>query len=104
MNKLHHRLHRHIKHHLKLQHYKHTGKVLHHRYTSYRGLAVVLVLAGTGMVATTLVQRAAPDALFGVYAMVQGPVPPTSAVITTPAAGSVKSRDTLVAGTCPIIT
>lgn len=105
MNKLHHRLHRHIKHHLKLQQHKHTGKVLHHKHTSYRGIAVVLVLAGMVMVAATMVQRAAADALFGVYATVQAPVPTTSAVITTPDSGStVQSRDTLVAGTCPIIT
>ena len=96
-------LHQKVHHHLKLQHHRHTGKLLRHEHTSYRGLAVVLVLASVVVVAAAMVQRAAADTLFGVYATVQGPVPGTGAIITQPDAGSIASGDTLVAGSCPII-
>jgi len=65
----------------------------------------VLVLAGMVMVATTMAQRATADAMFGIYALVPGPVPHTSAIISTPAANTTsQSSDTLVGGSCPIIT
>ncbi len=100
MNKLNQNVH----HHLKLQHHRHTGKLLRHEHTSYRGLAVVLVLAGMVMVAATLAQRAAADSLFGIYATVPGPVPATGAAINAPDTNStITSGDTLVDGSCPII-
>lgn len=99
MNKLHQRIHRH----LKLQHHRHTGRVLHHRHTSYRSLAVVFVLAGIVMLATAAVQRTAADTLFSVGATVAAPVPKAGAVISLPAADStLTSADNLVAGSCPI--
>jgi len=100
MNKLHKAVH----HHLKLKHHRHTGRKLHHKHTSYRGLAVVLVLAGVVMVGTALVQHAAASA-FSVGGTVAITPPKVSATITTPVAGAtLTSQDELVAGTCPLVT
>ncbi len=98
------RLHKAVHHHLKLTHYRHTGRRLHHKHTSYRGLAVVLVLAGAVMLAATLVQRAAADQLLSVSGVVPVPVPTSGAIISTPASGTLlTSGDNLVAGNCPIV-
>ena len=103
MHRLIHKAHHSVHRHLKLQHHRHTGRRLHHKHTSYRALAVVLVLAGAVMIAITMVQRAAANSLFGVSAMVPGPVPATSAIITTPAAdATLTSKSALIAGSCPI--
>ena len=99
MNTLHRKIHKH----LKLQHHKHTGKVLHHEHTSYRGLAVVLMLAGVVLVGATIVQRAAADSLLSVYGTLEVPAPSTGVSITLPNDNAtLTSADTLVAGSCPI--
>ncbi|HSX15680.1 MAG TPA: hypothetical protein VLF40_02730 [Candidatus Saccharimonadales bacterium] len=93
-----------VHHHLKLKHHRHTGRRLHHKHTSYRGLAVVLVLAGVVMVATALLQHAAASA-FSVGGVVAITPPKVSATISTPVAGAtLTSQDELVAGTCPLVT
>ena len=97
------KLHRQVHHHLKLQHHKHTGRVLHHKHTSYRGLAVVFVLAGAFMLGLAAVQRSAADTPFSVSAVVPVPVPKVGAVISLPQADSMlTSADNLVAGSCPV--
>lgn len=99
MRKLHSKIHKH----LKLQHHRHSGRKLHHEHTSYRALAVILVLAATFMMGVTAVGRAAADSLVSVGGTVMAPVPSASATITTPAAGEVvNSSDTIVAGNCPL--
>jgi hypothetical protein len=96
-------LHRHLKHHLKLKHHRHTGKVLHHKHTSYRGLAVVLGLAGLMIIGTTVLQHVAADSLITVSGTLEVPAPTAGAIITQPADDSTTaSADTLVAGNCPI--
>jgi len=89
---------------LHLQHHQHTGKLLHHRHTSYRGLAVVLVLAGLFMAGLTLAARATADSLIHVYASKPAPIPTDAPVITDPLNGTIVTKPTIpVSGTCPII-
>jgi hypothetical protein len=89
---------------LHLQHHRHTGKVLHHRHTSYRGLAVVLVLAGLVVAGVGAANRAAADS-FGVSAWANIPVPSTAPIISVPQAGAtVTGGSVLVTGTCPLVT
>ncbi|HSX06180.1 MAG TPA: hypothetical protein VLG92_00480 [Candidatus Saccharimonadia bacterium] len=96
-------LHQKIHQHLKLQQHEHTGKLLHHKHTSYRGLAVVFVLAGLAMVGVTIAGRVAADSL-AVQGMVLAPVPSSAALIAQPADGAkLSDGSTLVAGSCPII-
>ncbi|HEY4161392.1 MAG TPA: hypothetical protein VGM08_05000 [Candidatus Saccharimonadales bacterium] len=88
---------------LKLQHHQHTGKLLHHRHTSYRGLVVVLALAGVFMVGLHVSAKAAADE-FGVSAWVNIPAASTAPVIASPAANAVITGSSLlVTGTCPLV-
>jgi len=96
-------LHQKIHHHLKLQQHEHTGKLLHHKHTSYRGLAVVFIVAGMAMTIVTIAGRVAADSL-AVQGMVLAPVPTSAALIAQPADGArLTSASTLVAGSCPIV-
>ncbi|HSX05821.1 MAG TPA: hypothetical protein VLF69_05100 [Candidatus Saccharimonadales bacterium] len=89
---------------LHLQHHRHTGRLLHHKHTSFRGLAVVLVLAGLCLALLTMVARATADTLT-VYASNPAPVPTDAAVITDPVDGAIVTKSSVpVSGTCPDIT
>lgn len=95
-NKLHRALH--------LQHHRHTGKLLHHTHTSFRSLAIVLVLAGACMIGLNILNRATAAEL-SVYASNPAPIPTDPAVITSPEDGTVLTKSaTVVSGTCPVIT
>ncbi len=97
MNKVHEKL--------KLQHHRHTGKLLHHRHTSYRGLAVVLVLAASLMVGVSTLGHAAADTLLSIYGTAPVAIPSASAIIAVPAENAtVTSAYLLVAGSCPLVT
>lgn len=88
--------------HLHLQHHRHTGRILQHKHTSYRGLALVIILATAVMISLNILARATADTIT-VYARLPAPIPTEAAVITSPADNTVitKSR-LLVSGTCPI--
>ncbi|HSX05820.1 MAG TPA: hypothetical protein VLF69_05095 [Candidatus Saccharimonadales bacterium] len=89
---------------LHLQHHRHTGRLLHHKHTSFRGLAVVLVVAASCMIGITMLQRAAADSLT-VTGTEPVPAPDAPAIITSPADGTTQtSSGTLVAGNCPVAT
>src|SRR5882757_4742169 len=95
-NKAHSRLHPH----------KHTGKLLHHRHTSYRALAVLLLLTGGILVRTewSMRQVAAADSLF-VFATVPAPIPTMGPVILVPTDGSLTHDPNItVSGTCEAMT
>src|SRR4051812_45076781 len=94
--------HRNLPARLQLQHHRHTGRVLHHKHTSYRGLALVVILASAVMISLNILARATADTLT-VYARLPAVIPTEGAVITSPADNTVitKSR-LLVSGTCPI--
>lgn len=88
---------------LHLQHHRHTGRHLHHRHTSYRGLAVVFIVAGAAMASIGAVNRAAADS-FGVSAWANIPVPATPPVIHSPATGAtVRGSSVLLTGSCPLV-
>lgn len=87
---------------LKLHHHKHTGKVLHHRHTSYRALAVVVVLAGACMLLTNRMAQAAD---YTVTAKISAPLPSGAPVITSPANGTAFDTPAVtINGTCPVST
>lgn len=87
---------------LKLHHHKHTGKVLHHRHTSYRALAIVVVLAGACMLLTNRMAQAAD---YIVTAKISAPLPSGAPVITSPTEGSVFSTPAItINGSCPLST
>jgi hypothetical protein len=89
---------------LRLQHHKHTGRMLHHKHTSYRGLMLILVLAGAFMVAVNVLAHVTADQL-NVYASIMAAVPADPAVITSPADGSTVSKSSLIVkGACPSMT
>lgn len=89
---------------LHMQHPRHTGRVLHHEHTSYRGLAVVIVLAGMVMLSLNILAHATAADL-QVYARNPAPIPTMPSVITEPADGTVVTKTLLpVSGTCPVIT
>ena len=89
---------------LKLQHHRHTGKLLHHRHTSYRGLALLLIVAGIFMLSVSAANHAAA-ATFGVSATVEPPLPSTPAIIASPGSGAeISGSSALVVGSCPIVT
>jgi hypothetical protein len=89
--------------HLHLQHHHHTGRVLHHRHTSYRGLAVVLVLSAAFIVGLNVLSRATADSIY-VTARNPAPIPATPAEITSPSDGTViHTANLTVSGTCPVI-
>ena len=88
---------------LQLKHHRHTGKLLHHRHTSYRGIALVLAVAGLFMGGLGLANHAAADD-FGVQATVLAPVPTTAPIIASPAANvTFDSANALIVGSCPLI-
>ena len=93
---------------LHLQHHAHTGKRLHHRHTSYRGLAIVLLLAVGFIAGLNNLARATAysldvyDSLY-VSAVNPAPIPTTPATITGPSA-EVSEPETAITGTCPSIT
>jgi hypothetical protein len=90
---------------LHLQHHSHTGKLIHHRHTSYRSLALLLIIAGACMAGISYMQRVAADELFSVSASVHVPVPHTPPTITQPEdTSSVSGTATTVIGSCPIVT
>lgn len=90
--------------HLKLQHHRHTGKLLHHHHTSYRGLALVFVLAGFVMFGLNTLSKVAADELFSVGATVRAPLPSQPPEITLPTPSqTVSTARTVVAGSCPFI-
>jgi hypothetical protein len=89
---------------LHLQHHRHTGRVLHRKHTSYRGLAVVLVLATAFMIGLNMMARATADTLT-VYARNPAPIPTEPAIITSPEDNALVTRTQLVvSGICPDIT
>lgn len=78
--------------------------MLHHRHTSYRGLAVIFVLAGMAMAGITLVGRVAADSLVAVQGTEPTPVPTAAALIASPVEGtSIANGSVLVTGSCPIV-
>jgi hypothetical protein len=88
---------------LHLQHHHHTGKVLHHRHTSYRSIAVILLLAGVFMGGLAIMQRVTAESL-AIYVTVHVPRPRTPAIISLPAdRTTTPGGDTLIAGSCPIL-
>ena len=89
---------------LNLQHHRHTGKVLHHKHTSYRGLAVVFIIAGFFIVGLNVASHVAADT-FGITAMVGVSVPSDPPVINSPTADTTTAGPTiLVVGSCPLVT
>jgi hypothetical protein len=92
--------------HLRLQHHRHTGRVLHHQHTSYRGLAIIIGLAGVLMFTLNNVARTAAATMSGagtltVTASNPAPLPTIAAVITSPANNAVVHKAQLqVRGTC----
>lgn len=89
---------------LHLQHHRHTGKVLHHRHTSFRSLALVFVLAAATMGGLAIMQRVTAESLVSISASVHVPRPQTPAIIALPAdSASIPDGDTLIAGSCPIL-
>lgn len=67
--------------HFKLIHHSHTGKKLHKSHTSYPLIAVLLLMVGVLLLATTLQVKAAT---VEVTAVANGPVPVNPAVILSP--------------------
>lgn len=92
--------------HLRLQHRHHTGKLLHHRHTSYRGMAVVLVLATVFIVGLNIMARVTADSLnLYVYGRIPAPIPTDAPVILSPKTGFATHHAAMsVSGTCPVIT
>jgi len=89
---------------LHLQHHQHTGRVLHHRHTSYRGLAVILILAGVCVIGLSALAQATADSLY-VYARIAAPVPLGPAIITQPTDGTSTDKASLLfTGICPVVT
>jgi hypothetical protein len=91
---------------LHLQHHRHTGHLLAHKHTSYRGLAVILVLVTGFIIGFTALAHSTADALdLYVYARNPAPIPTDPAVITNPAGDTtVYVAPLTVSGTCPVIT
>ncbi len=90
---------------LHLQQHHHTGRLLHHKHTSYRGLAVVLVVAGAFIVGLNMVAHATADSMINVSLTVPAPIPADPPIITDPIDGDVTTQaHTTVSGTCPVIT
>ena len=85
---------------LHLQHHAHTGKRLHHRHTSYRGLAIILLLAGGLMVGFNNLAHVTADSLY-VSATNPAPIPTQPAIITGPPAGKVSEAQAVISGYCP---
>jgi len=89
---------------LHLQHHHHTGKVLHHRHTSYRGLAIIIGLAGVFMLGLNMMSRATADTLY-VWARNPAPIPTQAAIITSPRNGTaINDLSVTVSGICPPVT
>lgn len=87
---------------LKLHHHKQSGKLVHHRHTSYRALAIVVVLAGACMFLTNRMAQAAD---YIVTAKISAPLPAGAPVITSPAEGSVFNTPAItINGSCPLST
>jgi hypothetical protein len=95
-----------LHHSLRLQHRHHTGKLLHHRHTSFRGLAVILVLATAFIVGLNVMARVTADSLnLYVYGRIPAPIPTDAPVILSPKSGfTTKKAEVTVTGTCPVIT
>lgn len=91
---------------LHLQRHQHSGKLLKHKHTSYRSLAVLLVITGILLAFLRVASQAAADSLtLYVYARNPAPVPTTPAVIEQPSDGYATQNPLLtVSGTCPVIT
>lgn len=86
---------------LKLLEHKHTARRMPHHHTSYRGLWVLLVLAGVSLL---LVYRSAHAAEYVVTAVVPAKIPAQPAVIDSPNNNSVVHGDNIVvAGSCPVV-
>jgi hypothetical protein len=88
---------------LHLQHHRHTGHLLHHKHTSYRGLAVVFMLAGLSMIGLNMLSRAAADSLLSVGGTVMAAVPTTAPVLGDTPKDTVTSSSVQISGTCPLI-
>jgi hypothetical protein len=85
---------------LKLIEHKHTAKRMPHRHTSYRGLWLVLALAGLSLFSIHESVRAAE---YVVTATVPVPIPAVAAAIDTPANNSlVHVASITISGSCPI--
>lgn len=85
---------------LHLQHHAHTGKRLHHRHTSYRGLAIILLLSGGFIIGLNNLAHVTADSLY-VSATNPAPIPSQPAIITGPPAGKVSQPQTDISGYCP---
>jgi hypothetical protein len=93
-----------IKTRLKISHHKHSGRYRPHEYTSYLPLFVLLVVAGTAlMVSTVYAVHPPPQAgSVGLNGIMPGPAPTIAAVITSPSNGQHFSVSPItVTGTCP---
>jgi len=89
--------------HLHLQHRHHTGRVLRHKHTSYRALALIIVLSGLLMLGLNMMARATAATL-NVYASHPAPIPTEAPTITEPADRTIVHKSKLlVTGTCPLI-
>jgi hypothetical protein len=93
---------------LRLQHHSHTGRRLHHKHTSYRGLALIVAVAGAFMLGLNILAarvNADSSGEIHVYAKVSAAFLTEPAAITSPLDGTIVSKSSLpVSGTCPVAT
>jgi hypothetical protein len=86
---------------LDLREHKHTAKRIAHQHTSYRGLWLVLAIAG---VCLLFIRQSATAAEYVVSAQVMAPIPSIPASIDSPTDKStVYSHNLIVSGVCPVI-
>jgi hypothetical protein len=84
---------------LKLQHHKHTGSLLEHQHTSFRGIALLLVVTAAAL-GVIQKQVSAADTI-DVTGKISAVYPTVPAAITSPANNTVVySNDVAVQGTC----
>jgi hypothetical protein len=86
---------------LKLQHHKHTGALLAHEHTSFRGLALLLIVFACALI--IIQKQASADSLI-VTGKVAASVPTQPAVITLPLQGAtLYGQSIAVQGTCEFV-
>ncbi len=94
---------------MKILAHEHTGKLRPHAHTSYGGLLVTLLLAGSVLVMTSWSAMAAPPAVnpqsgsVGLTGRMNGPAPTMGATILVPTNGThIKNIPVTVSGVCPV--